>query len=623
VHRVGLSYILEISFMSHDAARAAQIANAIAKAYIDNQLDERYQVIKHANGWMQERIRELAEQSSAAQRAVVDFKTKNDIVDAGGQLTNEQRLSELNTQLVTARTQAADAKAKLDRIEALLSPNSPDPSVDATVTDTLKSEVITRLRNLYLDDQRRVNEWTLRYGADHLAVVQARNQMEAVRGSILDELRRIAETYKSDYDIAQRKVSSSEAAMAKAVTESQLTNVAQVRLHELDSNAQTYRSLYDNFLQRYMEAIQQLSFPITEATVVAEASPPLHKSSPRTLLVLAFSLGGGLILAVGAGLMRDSWYPVFRSVADVDEVFQVGCLAVLPLLNGDEAKGSMAAGRNSNLLAATPTTSRIAPRNETKLAARSTAAAVPDTQVPATQRIIRIGNGPLWHVAKAPLSPFTESIRSIKLAADFTRSGNRTKVIGITSASPNEGKSTIAGALAILMAQTGARTVLVDGDLRNPFLTRTLAPAARLGFLDVILEKAEIDDVVWTDETGTLTFLPGVVNERLAHSIEFLASARATALMEMLRERYDNVVVDLSPLTPVVDVRATEQLIDAYVLVVEWGRTRIDEVERALRDAPGLHDNLLGVVLNKTPPNAAYPGGRGGHSSEYYYGGVG
>jgi succinoglycan biosynthesis transport protein ExoP len=616
VRRIGLSYILEIAFTSHDAARSAQIANAVAKAYIDNQLDGRYQVIRNANDWMQQRIRELAEQSSAAQRAVVEFKTKHDIVDAGGRLTSDQQLAELNTQLVTARTQAADAKAKLERIQAMLSSGSPDATVDAAVADSLRNEVITRLRNLYLDHQRRVDEWTPRYGAEHLAVVQARNQMREVRASILDELKRIAETYKSDYDIAQRKVSSSEAAVAKAVSESQLSNVARVTLGELDSNAQTSRSMYDNFLQRYMEAIQQLSFPITEASVVAEASPPLRQSHPRTLLVLALSLGGGLISALGAGLLRDRWYPVFRLSAEVEDVFQVGCVAVVPLLDSDESK-ERTAGPLPTLLAATPTTSRISAQGETAADARPPAVASAD----AAQRIIRSGNGPLWHVAKAPLSPFTESIRSIKLTVDLNRSGNRTKVVGITSASPHEGKSTIAGALAILMAQTGARTILVDGDLRNPFLTRTLAPQARLGFLDIILDKAALDDVIWTDDGGTLAFLPGVVNERLAHSIEFLASSRATALIESLRERYDNVVVDLSPLTPVVDVRATQQLIDSYVLVVEWGRTRVDQVQRALRDAPGLHDNLLGVVLNKAPLSSIYPGGRRGRYGQYYYGG--
>jgi len=238
-----------------------------------------------------------------------------------------------------------------------------------------------------------------------------------------------------------------------------------------------------------------------------------------------------------------------------------------------------------------------------------------------TRRIIKNGGGTFWHVANYPLSPFTEAVRSIKLAIDLNRSDQQGKVIGITSASPHEGKSTVACALALLMAQTNATTVLVDGDLRNPSLTRSLAPEARLGLLDVVLEKAGLEDAVWADEADALAFLPGIVNQQLAHTTEILASPQAAALIEALRERYDNVVVDLSPLTPVVDVRATRQLIDAYVLVVEWGRTRVDLIEHALRDAPGLCDNLLGVVLNKVPPHATYPGNRRARSSRYgYYG---
>jgi succinoglycan biosynthesis transport protein ExoP len=240
-----------------------------------------------------------------------------------------------------------------------------------------------------------------------------------------------------------------------------------------------------------------------------------------------------------------------------------------------------------------------------------------------TRRIIKSGSGALWHVVNNPLSPFTEAVRSIKLAVDLSRSDQQAKVIGITSASPHEGKSTVACALALLMAQTNATTVLVDGDLRNPSLTRDLAPEARLGLLDVVLEKARLEDVIWTDESNALVFLPGIVNQQLAHTTEILASSRATALIETLRERYDNVVVDLSPLTPVVDVRATQKLIDAYVLVVEWGRTRVDLIEHALRDAQGLCDNLLGVVLNKVPPSETYPGNRRTLSSRYgYYGDV-
>ena len=143
-------------------------------------------------------------------------------------------------------------------------------------------------------------DWAARYGADHLAVVNLRNQMREIQNSIRNELQRIAETYKSDFEIATQHEQSVRKQLSDAVAQSQVTSQAQVSLRDLESNAQTYRALYDNFLQRYMETVQQQSFPVTEARVITAATRPLLKSSPKTLLVLGLAtlvgLGVGLIL---------------------------------------------------------------------------------------------------------------------------------------------------------------------------------------------------------------------------------------------------------------------------------------------------------------------------------------
>src|SRR5439155_15507543 len=178
--------------------------------------------------------------------------------------------------------------------------------------------------------------------------------------------------------------------------------------------------------------------------------------------------------------------------------------------------------------------------------------------------------------------------------------GKPNRVIGITSALPHEGKSTIIAALALLMSQAGARTILVDCDLRNPSLTRRLAPKSTQGLLHVIFGKASLSEVVYTDWSTGLSFLPAVLNSRFAHTNEIVASDAMKKLIESLRESYDYVLVDLSPLAPVVDVRATTHLFDSYVFVIEWARTGIDVVEQALNDARGVYENLLGVVLNKS-----------------------
>ena len=282
IRRIGLTYVIQISFRSYSPDRAAQIANAVADAYIDDQLESKYQAARRAGVWLQQRLRELRDQASTAERAVVAFKNSNNMVDAGGRSINEQQLAELNSQLVLAQSQTGEARARFDRVEAVLRSNSPEATVAATVADTLKNDVIIKLRTQYLEMSRREVDWATRYGVNHLAVVNLRNQMQELQNSIRDELKRIAEGYKSDFEIAKQREASVQKQLDEAVALSQVTGKAQVTLRDLESSAQSYRALYDNFLQRYMESVQQQSFPITEARVISAASRPLAPSNPRT-----------------------------------------------------------------------------------------------------------------------------------------------------------------------------------------------------------------------------------------------------------------------------------------------------------------------------------------------------
>jgi succinoglycan biosynthesis transport protein ExoP len=599
VKRVRSSYIIQISFDSLSAQRAADIANAIAEQYIVDQLESKLQSTRQAGVWLKDRLRELSEQASTAQRAVVEFKAKNNIVNTGGpdkRLVNEQQVSELNSQLVIARAQVSESRARLDRIEAVLRADSPDATVDATVADTLKNDVITKLRSQYLELAAREADWSTRYGKTHLAVVNIRNQMGELRNSILNELRRIAESYKSDYEIAKQRLTGIEQELGQAVSQSQVTNRAEVELTELESNAKSYRALYDDFLQRYMETVQQQSFPITEARVVTPAARPLTKSQPQTVLALLISAAGGLILGFGLGHLRDLSDRVFRTRSQVESLLARNCLATVPRIKLEKPQASLPR-RNENELA-----NAIGPSGGTEkpepLAKEATDGSI------APQNIVR-RDELLWQAVDFPLSPFAESIRSIKMAVHLAGPGKSTKfhkqnkILGITSSLPSEGKSTIAASLAQLMSQSGKRVILIDGDLRAPRLTRAMARDARAGLLEVTSGETSLDEVIWTDPSTNLSFLPVVSPLYLHNTAEILSAEETKVLFDRLRKTYDYVIVDLAPLVPNVDVRATRGLVDYYVFVVEWGRTKIEVVERALKDAPGIYDRLLGVVLNK------------------------
>ena len=607
IKRVGLSYVIDIGFRASRPERAAQLANAVADAYILDQMDSKFQATRRASSWLQERIRELRDQASAAERAVVDFKTKNNIIttgqEKGGRLIGEQQMVELSTQLVTARAQSSEARARLDRIETILSADSPDATVDATVADSLNNSVIIQLRTQYLELSRRETLWSARYGSTHLAAVNLRNQMAEIRKSIVNELRRIAESYKSDYQIAKQREEGIQKDLSQAISLSQTTNLTQVALHELESNSHTYRALYDNFLQRYMESVQQQSFPTTEARVISPASPPMQKSHPKSLKVLAISGLGAMILGFGIGMLRELSDRVFRTREQVERLLHTGCIALVPLLEG--AVPTAKSGRAE-------TGSAI-----TNLKAIAAGLLHYPKQAPTDSRSIVRRKGLFWTVVDEPFSRFAEAIRAIKLTIDLNSVVKPNKVIGFTSSLPYEGKSTLAVALAHLMSQGDRSVIVVDCDLRNPSLSRALTPDAKAGILEVVTGKISLEEAIWKDHSTNVAFLPTVLTSRVAHTSEILASEAIKSLFDKLRQNYNYIVADLSPLAPVVDVRATTHLVDSYVFVIEWGRTKFDVVEHALAAAQGVYENLLGAVLNKVDMNRL--GRYIGHDEGYYY----
>lgn len=577
VKRLGLTYVMEIGFSSRDPAKAARIANAIADAYIVDQLEAKYQATRRASVWLQDRIKELRTQASTAQKAVVDFKTANNIVDTGGRLMNEQQLAEVNSQLILAHAATAEAKARLDRMNDMLKQEIPD----ANVTDALKNDTIVKLRGQYVDLASKESIWSAKYGREHLAAVNLRTQMAEIKKNIQGELKRIQESYKSDYDIAVTREESIKTSLANVVSESQLTNQAQIQLRELESNAQSYQAMYDNFLQRYMESVQQQSFPITEARVIRVATTPLTKSSPKSMVILGAALLGGLMLSFGAAMARELTDKVFRTTGQVEEVLGTNCIAILPKLDDSTASLPGKLGKKAD----------------------------------------HSRGDLLRYVINSPLSRFAEAVRSLKVAVDLNSIVRENRTLAVTSTLPSEGKSTLSSNLAQLIAHSGARVVLVDADLRNPSLSRALLPQAEIGLVEVIAQKARLEGALTVDPETKLSILPAGKTSKLLHTNEILASKAMHALVTQLRSQFDYVVLDMPPMAPVVDVRVTSSFVDSYLFVVEWGKTRTDVVKHNLRGAPEIRDKLLGVVLNKADTKllSRYESYQGRYYYQKYY----
>lgn len=563
--RVLTTYVLSLNYRSRSPDKAAKIVNAIANAYLVGALEAKYQSTKRATEWLQQRSIELSEQATASDRAVQTFKAEHNIVGTSRGLMSEQQLSDLNTQLVQARASTAEAKARLDRINAI----SDQDVAQSTVTDALNNSVITRLRAQYLDLQAQYADWSRRYGKQHLAAVNLANKMEELRKNIADELHRIGDAYRSDYEIAKSREASLEKNVKELVAQAGDTGQAAVKLRDLESAADTYRNLYNNFLEKLQSATQNQSFPLSEARLISTATKPDRKSSPRTVLALVGGLVGGLCLGFGVAFGRELLSDVLRTPGEVEEELGVKCLGVLPDIRPPTKTGPSDLSR---------------------------------------------------YVVDHPFSRFAETLRNIKVSIDVARLTREIKVIGIVSSLPKEGKTTVAANFAQLIALTGHRTVLIDGDLHTRSLTRELAPNAKSGLVEALSDPASLGYHVQRSRETGLDFLPSVVASRMVNSADVIGSKAMAELLKVLREHYEYIVIDLAPVMPVADSKAVSLLIDAMVYVIEWGQTTRSALQESVSGSEVLQKKLLGAVLNRANPKMlkrieAY---KGKHHNSYY-----
>ena len=567
VERVSTTYVLNLSFRSLAPEKAAQIANAISDEYVVGSLEAKYQSTKRASEWLQNRSAELQAQAITSDRAVQTFKAENGIVGTSRGLVNEQQLSDVNTQLIQARAATAEAKARLDRIKQVTTQDLAQP----TVTDALNNPVITRLRAQYLDLSAQYADWSSKYGKDHQATLNVASKMQDLKNSIKDEVNRIADAYRSDYEIAKSREVSLENGLKGLVTESGSTAQAQVKLRNLESAADTYRTLYNNFLQKLQEATQNESFPISESRVIATAVTPDKKSSPKAGLFLLGGVLAGLCFGFGGACAREMLSQVIRTPSEIENEIGIRCVGTLP----DVADGK-------------------------------------DSAWAATRTSV--------YAVDHPFSRFAESLRSAKTAIDVARVTKEMNVVGIVSSLPKEGKTTVAANLAHLVAMAGHKTLLIDGDLHTQSLTRKLAPDATYGLLEAMSDPDHFERYVSVSKKTSLSLLPAVVRSRLTNSSDIMASGEMASLLAALRQKYAYIFIDLPPVLPVTDAKAIGHLIDSIVYVVEWGKTRRSAVQEAVTEIEGFSSKIVGVLLNRANPRVLkrIESYKGRHYSDYY-----
>jgi succinoglycan biosynthesis transport protein ExoP len=564
VEQVGAAFALRIGFKSHSSSVAAAVANAIADEYMMDLRSSGRVAARDASEWLQERLTQLRAQTAEAEQAVIDFKLRNGVIDADGKKMVGQQIAEISSQLTKTRSQLSEASARLERAQAAVRDYATS-EIKPSLAEMMNNALTNRLIEQYLELSHREAEYAARFGAEHNATLKLRQRKEEVKSGLLADMQRLSQTFLSDKLILERQVQDLEGALKSAAIISRDTDTTQIKLRELVSVAQSYRGLYDGLIRRHSEAIVQQEQPSTSARYLSRAYEPLSRNMKKPLLLAALLGLGTTGLGVALAFLSDLKDRTFRTGDDVEHKLRGDFIAMVP-------------------------TWRPAPNGATG----GGTALVARAQVDAN---LLCSDNAFWAFMGAPTSVFAEAIGRIKFA--ILRQVEDGRIVGFTSVLPNEGASTIAASVAQSFAKSGRRIILVDCDFRHPELTRAAASHAMVGLQEILMGNATLDDAILHDASSGFAFLPGVVDRLKWRPEELLETEELTAVLSELRRRYDYVLVDLPPMFPMLDVSIMDRLIESYIIVVEWGASKIDTVAHALARCPGVHKRMLGFVLNK------------------------
>jgi capsular exopolysaccharide synthesis family protein len=563
ISRTGQGQVLNISITWEDPVRAAELANAVADAYVVDQLDARLESAKRASGWLSDRIVELRQQLSASEDAVAKFRKEHGLTRSGPTVSlNDAQLTDLNGKLIAARTDAAEKKARVDYIADL---SAGKKTLDS-LPDSLQSatgSMMAALRGKLADASQREADLLARYSRSYPAVVNVEAEKRDIERSIAAETQRMAESVKSDYALAKARLDAVQQAMDEATGQGALNNDVAVKLRELERTSAVNKTLFEEFLQKAKVTDEQSTFRARDVRVIMPAQTG-GQTFPNTRKDLLTALLAGLGLGVGGAFAMEMLRAGFTSPREVEEALGIPVLASVRRLKKSELVKD---GKNIPL--------------------------------------------PFYQIHH-PLSLFSESMRTLRSSIHMSDVDQPPRVIHITSSLPGEGKTTIAVSLAISAASAGLKVVLVDADLRHPAASRFFKLEKDIGLVDLLTGTRTADNVFSFYKDLNLTVIPA--GSKSLNPPDVLGSERMKALISHLKDTFDYVVVDTPPIGPVVDAAIVANIAEKTILIVEWASTPRELVETSVKQVSA-QKRIAGVVFNFVNQDRAQK-----YGGEYFYG---
>ena len=533
------SRLVDVTYGSPEPAMAARLANALARQYIEQNLEFKFLATKEATDFLTARTADQRKVLEKSEHALQQYREKTGAMALEDrQNIVIQRLADLNAAVTRARTDRIEKESTYNQIRSIQN----DRAALDTFPAILNNSFIQQLKVQQSDLQRQRAQLAEKLGARHPEMLNVQSAIETIEARIGAEIQKIVLALRNDFEAARVNERSLQASLDQQRAEAQELNRAAIQYGVLQRDAASNQTMFAGLLERSRETGISGELRTSNIRIVDPAESPRRPSRPNKTSNLSLALFGGLFLGVGLAFFFEYLDNRIKQPDEIKSVLSLAFLGMVPLFSTKSTTGPPL-----------------------------------------------VGNG---------MPPeFSEAFRAIRTNLLFSSTDSGSKSVVVTSTGPGEGKSVVAANIAMSLAQSGQRVVLIDADMRRPKTHELFGVALEPGLSNVMVGDAKASETVKRTLTPNLWVL--AAGKHPPNPAELLGSKRFKDFMHSLVEHFDWIIFDTPPVMAVTDASVIANAATGVVFVVGSEMTNRDAAKAALEQLDAAKARYIGGVLNR------------------------
>lgn len=574
--------LIEVSFRHTSPELAAFVVNGIGESFANYNQEKRSGTSRKTSDYLQQRIADLQSQVRNDEIKLVELKKSEGILKTDGDSTLVlAQLSGLNRQLLEAENDRKLAEAEYNAV--VRSPESSSSLVENQMARYV-TEQENSVRELRNETQKKIGDLSAErarklevFKETAPEIIEIDRQISSLEQSLERALRKnreeledfrkrsstvVIENLRTNYAKTKEREEKIRVSYNQKYNEAQGQNIGDVQIRLLEQNIETNKGFLDNLRKQESSNDVAAKGSDNNVSVAAFAIPPDKPIGPRRLTTVLAALFLSTLFGMGLALFLEYLDDTIKTTEEIESYLQLPALAAIPTMESMPRRKLLLVGKTESEFQDDPSKSELLIHSD-------------------------------------PRSALAEAYRQLRTSILLSTAGHPPKSLLITSSLPSEGKTTTATNTAISLAQTGAKVLIIDGDMRRPRLHSVFNIENGDGLSTVLssdLSEAQILGLIKTDENSKLHMLTsGPIPPNPA---ELIGSEQMANLMKMLQRHFTHVVIDSPPITSFTDGVLIASMVDGVILVVHSGKSSRQVVRRARQLLLDVGARIVGVVLN-------------------------